>query len=251
MQHRGGNRPLPGKVPMRTSTALLTGLLLLLAAPAARAHHLWVVRADSAYTVARGMAPDRFDAYDPARVTRAAAWAPDGSPIELARQDADSSVSFVARRPAALVALRCDWGDRVMTTQGKKFLNRQAAEEAGLRVLQAFVSTQCAKALFDTCAAVRQPVGLDFEMVPLSDPLRASAEGELHVKLLFDGEPLADAEVVSLTGERSTTGADGVARLVLSPGGLQLFVATHRKPLPDSAELDFHKFMAFLSFEVR
>jgi len=236
---------------MRSSTLLVCGLLLGATAPAARAHHLWVVGSDSVYTVARGMAPDRLDAYDPSRVTRASALGRDGSPIELTRADVDSSASFIAPRPAALVALRCDWGDRVMTTHGKKFMNRQGAEEAGLRVLQAFVSTQFGKSLFDTCPAALEPLGDVFEMVPLADPLGVAGGDELPVRLLFEGQPMADVEIRSLTGDVVTTNPDGVARLPLSPDGLQLFMAIHKKALPESAELDFHKYMSFLTFEVR
>lgn len=234
-----------------TGRAGLVAAILLVAAQAAMGHHFWVVNEDGTYTVARGAVPDRLDPYDPACVINAAAYARNGSPIELIRHDGDQSVSFDAGDQVAVFAVRADWGHRVLTTHGKKFMTRQQAEEAGLHVLNSFFSTHCAKVLFDTCSRATEPVGMELEMVPLSDPVHSVPGDELGIRLLFRGEPLGQTAIVTQTGSSVPTDADGVARVGVPGDGLQLLMATHQAPGEQAAELDYHKFMAFLAFETR
>jgi nickel transport protein len=221
---------------------------------AAHAHHLWVVKTDDSYGVARGLLPEPLDPYKPECVKAFVAVGPDGAMIpseKLERIDEAEGVRFRTAEDVSLVGVTCDWGYRVNTTQGKKLLRRQEAEKAGFRVVDSFFSTQYAKVLFKEGAGNTKPIGIKFELIPLEDPLRIPVGGELPIQAVFEGNPLANVTLVGKDKQEIPTDQNGTGRMKITQKGIHLLMAGHKAPVQGDPEKDYDLFTTFLVFEVR
>jgi len=96
-----------------------------------------------------------------------------------------------------------------------------------------------------------EPLGLDFEIVPESDPSTLRAGGSLAVRLLWRGEPAAGFALGAASGGRSlplrTTDADGRAAFAIDAAGPWLIRATRieRASLPGA---DWRSWFTTLTF---
>lgn len=229
-------------------------ILVLFMGNAGHAHHLWIEKTDDGYVVARGMAPERQDRYNPECVTAFWAYAPGGREIpaeSIRRIDDAGRTRFRISEPVSLAGASCDWGYRVNTTQGKKLLTRQEAEQAGLRVISAFFSTHLTKVFFPDGDPVEKPIGMKFEMVPLKDPGDIAPGESLPVQVLFDGNPMKALSIFDKDGEEWKTDKDGIGRVTLPEKGLSLLMARHKVPDQGDPNKDYHLYTTFLVFEVR
>lgn len=111
--------------------------------------------------------------------------------------------------------------------------------------------------------AFTQPIGDTLEIVPVENPLRktGAAFQTLSVRVLFRGEPLADARVharynghfpTTDFAQAVTTDEDGVATIDLThKGGWLLKVEHDIPPRPELADqADIEQFFATLAFEI-
>jgi nickel transport protein len=215
------------------------------------AHHLWVAKQDDLYAVCRGLIPDRLDVYDPSRVVEIMGFEKDGSAAAIHRQDENHGAFFRVDKDVAIATVRCDWGHRVNTTQGKKLMTRQEAEQSGFRVIDSFFSTQFCKTLFADSHEVTKPVNIMFELVPAENPLEKVAGELVRVTLNFEGKPLSDTSVYTENGQEVKTDQNGVAQIKIEEKGMQLISARHRVPAAENSGLDYHIFTTFLNFEVK
>jgi uncharacterized GH25 family protein len=222
--------------------------------PAAHAHHLWVLKTDAGYAVARGIAPERLDPYDPRCVKEVWAFCSGGRMIpagRIERINAPGQVEFRISETVSLMGVSCDWGYRVNTTKGKKLLTRQEAVKAGFVVINSFFSSQYAKVMFKETASIEKPIGMKFELVPLENPLKIREGGELPIRVLFDRKPLADVAILTKDDHEFRTDMRGVGHIKMSEKGLQLFMARHRVPIQDDPNKDYHLYTTFFVFEAR
>lgn len=109
---------------------------------------------------------------------------------------------------------------------------------------------------------VERPLGLDLELIPERDPSAPLAGGELPVKLLYRGKPLAGALVIALHpgksgGDRgelaelsARTDRDGRVRLALPEAGFWLVKSVHMVPAQPGAGIDWESLWASLTFEL-
>jgi nickel transport protein len=230
-------------------TVALTGVWFT--ATSSFAHYLWVQEVDDTYVVCRGSLGKRIDAYNPLCVTQILARSPDGMALSIARTNEKERVVLTANGKPALVSVTSAWGDRVNTTQGKKLMNRQAAEAAGLTVVSAFTSTQFSKTMFLPSDISTQALGLKFELVPLADPMTLKPGEPASFKLLFDGRDLAGIPILTNDNREFLTDENGVVKMTIAKGEVCLLYGTHRVPAEKDSGLDFLKFMTFLTFEVK
>jgi hypothetical protein len=93
-----------------------------------------------------------------------------GAELPIERVDEKDRVFFRAAGPPYLAAVRCDWGGRVNTTQGKKLMTKQEAQQQGFKVLESLNSIHTSKTVFKDSAAVCEPLGMVFEFVPVKSP---------------------------------------------------------------------------------
>lgn len=240
---------------MKRCRKYIVGMIIALAgiwifAAQASAHHLWVQEIENNYAVCRGHIGKKLSPYDPLCVKQIMALNADGKEILITRTDEKAQAVFTPKEKPAMVSVISEWGDRVQTTQGKKFMNRQTAESQGLRVLNAFTSTQFSKTLHTSSKENSRAQGLKFELVPVSDPMTIGPGKPLAFKLLFEGQPLEAEAVFTNHGDELKTDADGMFQLSFEKG-TQLLFAIHKTPAGEDSGLDFLKFMTFITFEVK
>jgi uncharacterized GH25 family protein len=123
------------------------------------------------------------------------------------------------------------------------------------------VFSRCAKAILAVGGAgggagFDRVLGLALELVPEKDPTTLGAGGELPVRLLWQGKPLAGALVVAMPRERpdarvtARSDAAGRVTLRLDRPGVWLVKAVQMIPAPaDAAGADWESFWASLTFD--
>ncbi len=216
----------------------------------AYAHYLWVVQESDRYVIARGTPPEDQETYNPEAVTLIRVFDQEGNKIPIKRVNENGRVYFQAQQSPAITAVMCDWGGRVKTTRGKKLMTRKEAEAEGFKVLEAFVSTQTSKTLFQDGAAVCKNLGMRFELVPLKSPLQLRPGTQLKIRLLFDGAPLQDVTVSTDRRVEAKTDEKGIARLDGSHEGWNIVMARHKVVASGDSGINYHQFMTFLLYRV-
>jgi uncharacterized GH25 family protein len=109
--------------------------------------------------------------------------------------------------------------------------------------------------------AFRRVADQPLEFVPLSDPSSSRAGGEVRVRLLFQGAPLADARlhagIAPLEGQPAVkdldlrTSADGTVTVPVHKAGLWNVRTIHVVPSPAGADAHWDVHWATLVFEVK
>jgi nickel transport protein len=235
----------------KIKTGVIWFAIILACAQTVFAHHLWVSKQDDLYAVCRGLMAERLDAYEPSKVVEIKAIGKDGSILPIQRQDKNHGVFFNVDQDIAIVTVRCDWGYRVNTTQGKKLMTRQEAEQAGFRIIDSFFSTQFCKSLFAESDKITKPAYIMFEIVPKENPFEKGVGEQLPVMVIFEGKPLEETSVYTQKGQEVKTDQDGVALIKIEEKGMQLISAGHKVPAAENSGLDYHMFTTFFNFEVK
>ncbi len=229
------------------SRAVLLLTCLVLSLPAT-AHELWIDWKQPDLVVSRGHAPDGRHRYDPQHVQPLRAFAADGTELPVQRQKRDGEVAFRVEGTPAIAVVHSEWGQRVQTTEGKRFMTRSSAQAEGLQVLKAFSSTHHAKSAFVATDLLWQSMDLRFELVLTGESSLIEQDPEIKVRLLFDGKPVPNAAIHHPRSDTSTlTNAAGEARIRIQGQGQHLLLATHEIEADADPELDVERHMTFLT----
>lgn len=156
---------------------------------------------------------------------------------------------------AAMLAARYDNGFWVKAPDGEyRNTTRRMVPNAG----EAITSVKFAKLLAGPGAPWAAPVGHELEIVPVDDPMSVKAGGMLRVKVLFRGEPVANAAVVRSDGETVIaqdrlptfrSDAAGIAAIPIEKAGGEVLSVTRRvSPSAVPALADADTFSATLAF---
>ncbi|MFP3869186.1 MAG: DUF4198 domain-containing protein [Desulfobacteraceae bacterium] len=229
---------------------LLIGFIcILLLSSTAQAHYLWAVQENGVIRIARGLPPAQFDSYPPPAVKEIKALDVNGNSLSVQRVEEQDQVRVRVASPPALVTVFCEWGHRVITPEGKKFLTKQAAQKQGLQVQEAFSSSHFSKTIFTWSEAGAKPTGLDFEIVPQKNPLALKPGEDLPLQVRWQGSPLPGCRVrATKVTDLLETDKQGMVHLRFSERGLTMVHASHRVTPADTAEIDYQIFTTFLSF---
>lgn len=282
-------RGVRGRLPVLAAALVVAAGPGLAAAPHAEAHDFWIeperstVAAGSPTAVALRVGdalPGEPVARNPSSIERFAALGPHGEepiagipgryPAGTFRPDAPGAYWLLYRSRPTPVTLAAEKFESYLEEEGLEHVlaarrDRGRQGEDGRELF-----SRCAKALLsvvpaaggDTAAAgtataddrVDLPIGLDLELVPESDPRRLPAGGELTVRLLYRGEPLAGAllDAVGPHGSRSTVRTDDRGRAVfrLPSAGRWLLAGVHMVEAGDGSGADWESLWASLRFEV-
>lgn len=185
---------------------------------------------------------------------------PDGKDVPLKKI---STVKYEFTPPNAgsyAVVAQMQPGFVTRTPQGMKMQTKQGVPDANL----CFRFDFAAKTLV---SAGSQPQGFDrsdkssLEVMPLKAPNSLKGGDELPVRVIFQGKPLAGAEI-KVTNEawqdpnepfalKAKTDAHGDFRLKLDKLGKWLIIASHNTPYHDLTECDENKYQGSLTFEVK
>ena len=136
---------------------------------------------------------------------------------------------------------------------------RRAGLTAGRQVREIF--SRSAKSLVLTGppsqAQSDRAIGLPLELVAERNPYMMTSDQELPIRLLYEGQPLANALVVALNGLdpskmlKTRSGADGRVKFALPTAGMWLIKAVHMVPAPAQSNADWASVWASLTFELR
>ena len=257
------------------------GLALLvaaLAAPAVRAHDFWIE--PSTFTPARGqrvavrlrvgqeLHGDPVPR-DPHLVQRFVAAGPSGEAPVPGVPNTDPA-GVTAFQAAGLHTIVYDSGRSPVDLDAAKFetyLREEGLEKISALRARRGQSAAAVKEVFSRCAKSLVAVdggggsggerifGQRLELVTEKNPYTLAPGGELPVRLLYEGKPLAGALVVAFQRDRAgakvsaRTDAQGRVRLKLDRPGLWLVKAVHMVPAPRETGADWESFWASLTFE--
>lgn len=257
------------------------GLALLvaaLAAPAVRAHDFWIE--PSTFTPARGQRVAvrlrvgqelRGDPVprDPSLLQRLVAAGPSGEAPVPGVPNTDPA-GVTAFQAAGLYTIVYDSGRSPVELEAAKFetyLREEGLEKISALRARRGRSAAAVKEVFSRCAKALVAVsggggsgwdrvfGQRLELVTEKNPYALAPGGELPVRLLYEGKPLAGALVVALQKDRAgakasaRTDAKGRVRLELDRPGLWLIKAVHMVAAPRETGADWESFWASLTFE--
>lgn len=140
-----------------------------------------------------------------------------------------------------------------------KALERHAGRSDGLAMVREAFS-RCAKALVRVGDAPHtgfdRNLGFTLEIIPEADPYGLEPGGELPVRVLYEGAPLADTQVSARPADGSEhrivarTDAQGRARLRLDRAGVWLVKSVHILSDPPGLKAQWESFWASLGFEL-
>jgi uncharacterized GH25 family protein len=264
---------------MRTPRTFVFAALLGLVSTALRAHDFWIE--PSTFTPAPGQRVAvrlrvgmdlRGDPVprDPALLKRFVIVGPSGESSVPGLTNTDPA-GFAAVQAPGLHVIGYESGRSPLELDAQKF-EKYLAEE-GLEKISALrasrgqsgagsreVFSRCAKTLIlagkGPAAGYDQVLGQRLELVPEANPYALTGGGELRVRLLYEGKPLAGALVAALPKGRpearisARSDKEGRVRLRLDRPGFWLVKAVHMVPAPKETGADWESFWASLTFEV-
>jgi uncharacterized GH25 family protein len=260
--------------------SLVTALLLaLLAAPAA-AHDLWLIPPESSapgkpvsIRASVGMDFPRSEhAPDPAAFKRRLLILPDGGAGTLraaGKEGLSGLLEFDPEQPGLytvavethpkVITLPADKFNAYLVADGMPHIYRLRAKEKTLNQPGRERYSKSVKALVRVGKGggdATRPVGLTLEIFPLRDPFALKSGAALPVRVLFRGQPLADANVGWQhpgDGEAARgyvrTDAKGEALVPVGRPGLMTLRLTHMTR-PKAAEYEWESFWTTTTFRV-
>ena len=212
------------------------------------AHDVWMEKKEGKLIVQWGHA-DKTEPYDPAKVREVKAFDIWGKEIAVSLAKEKDSVAITPREEVAVVTLVFDSGFWTKTTEGFKNIPKKGVEG----VMESFHSLRFSKEILRWSDKLAKPVGMEFELVPLKNPLSAKFGGILPVKVFYEGKPLEGAKIYG-GGKRKDalkTGPDGIANVVIGEVGNHKIGALHKIPLHNNPDADYLVRTTNLTFEVK
>ena len=241
----GGTLTYHRRKEMHKRIVIFALSFVLMVVSSSFANDFWVEKAGTTLKVVYGHGAQRLP-YDPSTIKDVRGFDGQGKEIQVAVEKKKDGALLVPKGEAAVITMMVDDGFWVKTIMGLKKMSKR---QAGKRVIDAYQAMDCSKAVLAWGEAVGKPLGLKLEIVPLQNIFEVKAGQKLPVKVLLDGEPLANVEVESIEHTRTAkTDARGIAEVPLSGEGLKVITARHRLPLKGNPDADSLKLTATLTF---
>lgn len=187
------------------------------------------------------------------------ALAPDGKKIPL-KQISKTTFQFVPPEEGVyVISGNVHPGFVSKTTQGYKMGPKNSFKQ----VLSCFHYDLRGKTFLYAGDHAKMPVQAvedPLEISPLENPFGLKRGSDFSIKVLFNGIPLADAEIhatyAGFSDQPHTfaltvkTDQRGMARVGLVEKGKWFLSVTHETPYPDKGKCDTHKYNATMTFDV-
>lgn len=222
-------------------------LMLSASLPSAHAHDLWLEKSDKQYTLFQGHrhsthAGTETMEYGTQFVASATCFDARGGKRSLA---VGGAAPWTARGDCAVLMLDVSSGYWSKTPWETRNVPKTEVKGA----LKSWLSKESLKRFDAWSAALAQPLGAGFEIVPTSDPFTLKPDDKLVVRVVYGGKPLADVPVAYHGETRGATDPDGRIAIRLRHGGVQLIAASIELPLNDG-KADIESIAATLQFEL-
>ena len=197
---------------------------------------------------------------------------PNGAEVALTKVSADKYTLAIDKPGAWLITARIDSGFFTTTPEGRKWGNKTTVENP-IKCTNFHIQAKTLLIAGGSDKGLGNAAGQSLEVIPLANPKGIRAGGTLPVKLVFNGEPLADAAVnatyagfeppkppdaakAKANGKKmhqkkqfpakAVTDAQGKAALTLDRVGYWMLMLSHRCPFADSGTCDEYMYnMAF------
>ncbi|MFC3322509.1 DUF4198 domain-containing protein [Mesorhizobium cantuariense] len=222
---------------------------LLATSTAAFAHGAWIAErwGDLAVIYGHGAGDDP---YDPAKVTEVVALGQDGKPVAVEIKPMGNHAILSAASEPAVIGLVFDNGFWSQGADGK-WVNRPRHEVPGAKSSGHYIKNNISLIHAEGPLPVLPKQTL--QIVPLSNPKELKAGDTFKVKVLFEGAPLPDVEVmidyVNAPSLKSVkTDAHGEVEIELRNDGLNVLAVDRSVVLGDDPAADEIGYTATLSF---
>jgi cobalt/nickel transport system permease protein len=241
---RKGN---PKSMDHPRSAVLLVTALLLVPASSAFAHDYWIEQKGEGLMLVFGHGSQRLD-FEGTKVTSLKAIDSQGKELPVHKEKKGKALLLKITGQPVLVTAIVDNGYWSKTIYGWK----EAPKRKASRVVEAIRQLFYTRDLLGWTDAARSPAGgHGIIIVPLQDPFLLKAGDPLRVRVLYHGNPLAEAEMDN--GEHHALGKtdkDGTITVPVA-AGLNLLSVEHREKIKDDPDADVLDETATLSFEVK
>ncbi len=213
---------------------ILTALSIVFAATAS-AHDVWFVPDGENYRLVYGH-PGEPEPYEPAKAKSVTGINKDGARGKIKTHVHNEQL--FAEFPGGLSLVITDFDNGFWTEdQNEKYFNVSKREVPNYKA--SMHSMKFNKMIVSWSQTAGKPVGADFEILPLKDPLALKPGELLPVQLLYKSKPLSGAEIEILGDETlHKTDADGKASLPISADSFQYILARHKETLKNHPDAD-------------
>jgi len=211
------------------TTRFLLGFGLAAGVGAAAAHDLWVEPSTGGFLVRYGHHPQvshegaREIVYAPTIVKSVTCADAAGGPRPVR---VGSTAPVEIGGDCAVLYVLTSGGYWTKTPAGTKNVKKTEAASP----LGSWQSFESVKHVAQWGAGAASPLRTPLEIVPADNPLALKDGNKLTLRVLANGQPVADAVVTYDGKPRGQTGADGTVNIRVKHGGLQLIQASTRTP---------------------
>jgi nickel transport protein len=224
--------------------------LAVISAGPVLAHTAWLEEdpaTPGVYRVLFGGHAGQLETLQPEKITSVDAYAADGSSVALERADGASGSRLTPSDNAVLIAMTYDNGIWARDPMGRS-INQPLTAVEGAR--EATWAKKLHKTILRWTDLVTEPLGQDFEVVPLDDAAPVAGQ-PMALRVLLHGEPVEGVRLGhGEEGEGALTDEDGVASFVPRAGFNRLW-AGQRIPVADEATHTELSYEYLLAFEAR
>jgi nickel transport protein len=211
----------------------------------ALAHDLWVERQDSSFVLRYGHRGGEALVLPGAKVKTFVCRPAKGAARDLVASAKAEPKQMIIPGPCAVVSAFLDGGFWSLTPDGDKNLPRNQVPDA----VKAWRSRQFAKWVDVRSPLADQPLGDEFEIVPVGDLARTKTGDKASFRVLLAGKPLSGATLAINHHPLGETDDRGEVRVKIRAQDVESVSASFRRPVK-SSEADSEVFEASLTFEV-
>jgi uncharacterized GH25 family protein len=230
----------------RKALSLLSGIAVVLACEgAAFAHDLWIERQVGAFVLRYGHRGGEVLVLPGDKIKTLVCRPAKGAARDLLTSAKAEPKQMSVAGSCAVVSAFLDGGFWSLTPDGEKNLPRNQVPDA----VKAWRSRQFAKWVDVRSPLAGQPVGDEFEIVPVSDLAKVKVGDKASFRVLLAGKPLSGATLAISHKPLGETDDRGEVRVMIRAQDVESVSASFRRPVKTS-EADSEVFEASLTFEV-
>lgn len=209
-------------------------MFVLAVSGAGHAHGTWVAKRFDALTVVLGEGGDD-QAYDTGKVKKVAGYSSDHTPVPVETEVRQGYVVVKPAKGAAMLVVEFDHGYWAKGEDGK-YVNKPMPEVPGAKAASRTLKYNVT--YLDAAIQPKAIAELPIQIVPAVNPAGLKQGDMLAVQVLYQGKPLADAEViVDVAGDLDNTvktDADGKAAIPVRNMALNVIGVEKAFPLEGS-----------------